>query len=191
MKIRISDRQLDGAIVVIVIAVIAYILTYASSLLQSNVCDLSYRDTGHNQLVVSITVDASSQGIYWLPRNAKVCDLLKAAGIGNLEKFDEKKLHRQLSTGNAVLIESDSQITIGEMNNAGKMALNIPININKATLEDLMLISGIGEKTALQIIQFRERSGNFRTLEDLMKIRGIKEKKFEKLKKYFFTDPIS
>jgi len=77
------------------------------------------------------------------------------------------------------------------MSNASKVALNIPININKATLEDLMLIPGMGEKTALQIIQFRETSGNFRTLEDLMKIRGIKEKKFAKLKKYLFTGQIS
>ena len=71
--------------------------------------------------------------------------------------------------------------------NARKMALNIPININKATLEDLMLIPGIGETTALRIIQFRESAGGFHTLEDLMKIRGIKEKKFEHLKKYLYA----
>jgi competence protein ComEA len=191
MKIQISDRQRDGVIVVIVIAVITYTLTFSSLLFPSKICDLPYRDTGHDQLVVGITGDTISQGIYWLPRNAKVRDLLEAAGIENIEKFDEKILHGRLSTGNAVFIESDSRIKIGEINNASKVALNIPININKATLEELMLIPGIGEKTASQIIQFRETSGNFRSIEDLMKIRGIKEKKFAKLKKYFFTDRIS
>jgi len=191
MKIRISDGQLDGAIVVIVIAVIVYVLTGSSFLLQSKVCDLPYRDIGHDQLVVGITSDAGTQGIYWLPRNAQVCDLLKAAGIHNFEKFDEKTLHGQLSHGNAVSIEAGDQLIVGEMGNASKMALNIPININKAALEDLMLIPGIGEKTALQIIEFREKSGNIRKLEDLMKIRGIKEKKFVKLKKYFCTGQIS
>jgi len=191
MKIPISDRQRDGVIVVIVVAVIIYTLTFLSSLLPPKVCDLPYRDTGRDQLIVGITGDTNAQGIYWLPGNAHVRDLLKAAGIEHIEKFDEKILHGQLSTGKSVFIKSDSRIKIGEMNNAAKVALNIPININNATLEDLMLIPGIGESTASQIIQFRETSGNFCTLEDLMKIRGIKEKKFAKLKKYFFIDRVS
>ena len=191
MKIRISDRQRDGAIVAVVIAVIAYTLSNASFLLPSKVNDLPYRDKGPDQLVVGIAVNPDSQGIFWLPRNSKVYDLLNAAGIGNLERFNEKTLYTQLSTGHAVYIESDGTIEVGEMNNARKMALNIPININKATLEDLMLISGIGETTALRIIQFRETSGGFRTLEDLMKIRGIKEKKFAHLKRYLYAGKIS
>ncbi|MCX5843941.1 MAG: helix-hairpin-helix domain-containing protein [Deltaproteobacteria bacterium] len=188
---RISERQRDGAIVAVVIAVIVYTLSNASFLLQSKVCDLPYRDKGHDQLVVGIAVNAGSQGIFWLPRNSKVYDLLNAAGIGNLEKFNEKTLHTQLSRGHAVYIESDCTIEVGEMDNARKIALNIPININKATLEDLMLIPGIGETTALRIIQFRETSGGFRTLEDLMKIRGIKEKKFAFLKRYLYAGKIS
>lgn len=190
MKIRISDRQSDGAIVVIVIAVIVYVCAHASYLVKSEIHDIPYRVSGHDQIVISITVNTNSQGIYWLPRNAKVCDLLQASGIGDLEKFDGKILHGQLFTGNAVFVESDSQIKVREMNNVDKVALNIPININKATLEDLLLIPGIGKKTALQIIQYRELSGNFRTLDDLMKIRGIKEKKVAKLKKYFSASKI-
>ena len=190
-KMRISERQRDGAIVAVVIAVMVYTLSNASFLLQSKVCDLPYRDKGRDQLVVGIAVNAGSQGIFWLPRNSKVYDLLNAAGIGNLEKFNEKTLHTQLSRGHAVYIESDCTIEVGEMNNASKIALNIPININKATLEDLTLIPGIGETTALRIIQFRETSGGFRTLEDLMKIRGIKEKKFAYLKRYLYAGKIS
>jgi competence protein ComEA len=190
MKMRISARQRDGVIIAVVIAVIAYTLSNASFLLPSKVNDLPYRDKGRDQLVVCVTVNAGSQGIFWLPRNSKVYDLLNAAGIGNLEKFNEKTLHTQLSTGHAVHIESDGTIEVGEMNNASKVALNIPININKATLEDLMFIPGIGETTVLRIIQFRETAGGFRTLEDLMKIRGIKEKKFEHLKRYLYAGKI-
>jgi competence protein ComEA len=68
------------------------------------------------------------------------------------------------------------------------LALGIPIDINKATVEDIMLIDGIGEKTASRIIQFREKSGRYHKVEDLMKIPGIKEKKFRKLRMYFCTD---
>ena len=74
------------------------------------------------------------------------------------------------------------------MSNADKLSLGIPIDINKATIEDLMLIEGIGEKTALQIVQFREKTGRYHKVEDLMKIRGIKEKKFRTLRRYFCAD---
>jgi competence protein ComEA len=51
-----------------------------------------------------------------------------------------------------------------------------------------MLIDGIGEQTALQIVQFREKSGRYHKVEDLMKVRGIKEKKFRNLRTYFYAD---
>lgn len=191
MKMRISERQRDGAIVAVIIAVIAYTLSYAFLMSQSKVFDLPHSDKGYGQLIVGFIVNEGTQNIYWLPWNSTVKDLLKAAGIENVERFDENKLQAQLTTGNAVFIESDSKIELGEMKNASKVALNIPININNATLEDLMLIPGIGEKTALRIIQYRESLGNFRKLEDLMNIHGIKEKKFTHLKKYLYAGKIS
>jgi competence protein ComEA len=113
---------------------------------------------------------------------------LGAAGVRNTEAFDENMLSEQLSTGKTVVIDSHGRIRIVEMNNADKLALGIPIDVNKATLEDLMLINGVGEKTAWRIIQFREKSGRFERVEDLMKVQGIKDKKFQKLKSYFCTD---
>jgi competence protein ComEA len=113
---------------------------------------------------------------------------LGAGGIRDIERFDQIMLSDQLSTGKTVVIESHRCLRIVEMNNGHKLALGIPIDINKATLEDLMLINGVGEKTAWQIIQFREKSGRFQRVEDLMKIHGIKDKKFQKLRSYFCTD---
>lgn len=102
--------------------------------------------------------------------------------------FDQRILFKRLSTGKTVVIESYDGLKITEMNNADKLSLGIPIDINKATIEDLMLIDGIGEKIAWQIVQFREKSGRYYKVEDLMKIHGIKEKKFRKLRRYFCTD---
>ncbi len=58
------------------------------------------------------------------------------------------------------------------------------LDINKATLEDLKKVPGIGEVTAKSIIEYREREGGFKSLEDLKKVKGIGEKKFEVLKNY-------
>ena len=52
------------------------------------------------------------------------------------------------------------------------------IDLNRAGLPELETLPGIGEKTALRIVGFRDRHGPFRRIENLMLIDGISEKKF-------------
>lgn len=56
------------------------------------------------------------------------------------------------------------------------------INLNTATAQELMTLSGIGEAKAADIIAYREEHGGFETIEDIMKISGIKEAVFEKIR---------
>ena len=188
MNIQGTERQHDGAIVIIVIAVIFFAISYSSSLFQSQISDTPFSNKSFGLVVVGITGNTGLNGVFYVPEKARVSDLLKAAGVRNPELFDQKILLEQLSIGKTVVIESSDRLRIVEMNNANKLALGIPIDINKATIEDLMLINGIGEKTAWRIIQFREKSGRYHRVEDLMNIHGIKDKKFQKLRSYFCTD---
>ncbi len=54
------------------------------------------------------------------------------------------------------------------------------VNINTAGVEELMTLNGIGEKRARDIIEFRESRGAFASPEDIMKVSGIGEKTFQK-----------
>ena len=56
------------------------------------------------------------------------------------------------------------------------------INLNAATLDDLQKLSGVGQKIAQRIIDFRKLNGPFKKIEDLMKVKGIGEKTFNKFK---------
>jgi competence protein ComEA len=62
---------------------------------------------------------------------------------------------------------------------------NVPdsqkVNINKATENELMTLSGIGEITAKKIIEYR-KNGNFDSIEDIKKVPGIGDSKFDKIK---------
>ena len=55
------------------------------------------------------------------------------------------------------------------------------VNINKATEEELMTIPGIGPAKAAAIIDHREKEGKFQTKEDIMQVSGIGEKTFENI----------
>ena len=60
------------------------------------------------------------------------------------------------------------------------------INLNTASREELMKISGIGKKTTGNIYSYREEKGKFKTLMKLMNVKGIGNAKFAKFKKYLF-----
>jgi competence protein ComEA len=53
------------------------------------------------------------------------------------------------------------------------------VNLNTATLEELMTLDGIGQKVAERILEFREKNGPFQHPEDLMMVKGVGEKIFE------------
>ncbi|MGS2775965.1 helix-hairpin-helix domain-containing protein [Robertmurraya sp. GLU-23] len=55
------------------------------------------------------------------------------------------------------------------------------ININKATSDELQNLPGIGPSKAEAIIAYREDSGLFQTIEDLKLVTGIGDKTFERL----------
>ncbi len=56
------------------------------------------------------------------------------------------------------------------------------VNINTATLEELDTLPGVGPSTAQAIIDDRTQNGPFSSIEDLMRVSGIGDKKFANMK---------
>ncbi len=69
----------------------------------------------------------------------------------------------------------DNADSAGNTQNPGK------ININKASAEELMTLTGIGEAKAESILAYREEHGGFKTVEEIMNINGIKDSVFNKI----------
>ena len=59
-----------------------------------------------------------------------------------------------------------------------------PIDLNRATVRELIQLPGVGEVIAKRIVDFREEHGPFKRVEDLMKVKGIGEKSLEKIRPY-------
>ena len=56
------------------------------------------------------------------------------------------------------------------------------ININTATVEQIMQLKGIGQSYAERVIKYRDENGTFKTPEDIMKVPGIGQKTFDQNK---------
>jgi len=58
------------------------------------------------------------------------------------------------------------------------------VNINKATMEELIALPYIGEVKAKAIIEYRNTNGPFKSVEELLNIKGIGAKTLEKLRPF-------
>lgn len=58
------------------------------------------------------------------------------------------------------------------------------VNINKAAFVDLITLPGIGEATAVKILEYRKANGNFKTIEEIKNVSGIGEAKFNVIKEF-------
>lgn len=60
------------------------------------------------------------------------------------------------------------------------------IDINRAAINDLMRLPGIGEKTAAKILQYRLDNGPFTSINGLLEVKGIGPVKLEKIRNFIF-----
>lgn len=157
---------------------------------------------------VHVCGEVASPGVYTLPAGSRLYEAIEAAG-GILESGAGEQLNQaaQIGDGQQIYVPSREEVRQGMMSGAaaqdtagggdaagGRMpdgrcypaqdtaADDGKVNLNTASREQLMTLSGIGEAKAAAIIAYREEHGGFRKIEELMEVEGIKEGVFNKVK---------
>ena len=143
-----------------------------------------------------ITVDVKgavkSPGIYDLPVGSRVHDAVQKAG-GLTEEADSKSLNlaQKISDEALVYVPTKGEEAASQQAASGttpSTSKGKKVNLNKASLEELKQVKGLGGKRAQDIIDHREANGKFKSVDELKKVSGIGAKTIEKLKDYVTVD---
>lgn len=89
------------------------------------------------------------------------------------------------SPGKAAQSEWISRVQETAASAAGKSGR---VCLNTATLEALLALPGVGEKTAERILAYRDTYGKFVTVEQLLDVEGIGEGLLEQLRPYVYVE---
>ena len=135
-------------------------------------------------IYVQVCGAVHNPGVYSLTEGSRVFEAIELAG-GLKEDADLKAINQAqiLTDGQMVYVYAIGEAHVQEAQGAESFT-DGKVNINTASVQQLMTLPGIGESKARQIIDFREENGGFERIEDIMNISGIKEGVFSKIKDF-------
>ena len=134
-------------------------------------------------LIIDVTGEVVSPGVYELPAGSRVIDAIKAAGGARPKAaLSDLNLARIIKDGEQIYV--DPIYKAGASIRAGSKAAvpRGPININRASAAELDSLDGIGPVIAKRIIAYRTTNGAFLAIEDLLKVSGIGDAKLAQFK---------
>lgn len=135
---------------------------------------------------VHICGEVMKPGVYEVPADARICDvLLMAGGFTEAAATDCVNMAEKVADGMQVVIPTMEEAYEAAERAASEAAGRV--NLNTASAEQLCTLPGIGESRAKAIIAYREEHGGFETAEEIMQVSGIKEGMYEKLKELIYV----
>ncbi len=123
-------------------------------------------------------------GVYELEEGSRMYEAIELAGGMTSDGMESYlNLAEVLTDAQKIYIpteeEVDTGVILGSTSSVYSESTSDKVNINTATKEELMTLTGIGEAKAEAIITYRETVGFFEAPEDIQNISGIKEAVYE------------
>lgn len=195
------------AIIILVALVVSYVLSLDNKEVSAENVEITKTDVTNvtSKVYVDIKGSVKKPGVYQVSADSIVWDVINLSGgftknaytkninlsqkvkdemvIYVFSKSEMSKMNNTVKTDTACttnVINYDNCITTEK--NATETSTSL-VNINTASKEELMTVSGIGASKADSIIAYRIKTP-FSKIEDIMNVSGIGESLFDKIKKY-------
>jgi competence protein ComEA len=141
------------------------------------------------QWAVEVTGSVRTPGIYTFkdpPTRRQVID--EAGGLLRNPSISFVGSEENLPSGTRLDVKERSSTSfeapLYPMGARVKLVLGIPIDVNGAETEDLVLVPGISEGLARRIVDNRESEGAFTTWHDLRRVKGVGPMKMKAFQNY-------
>jgi competence protein ComEA len=172
--------------IILSIALIISILVLAGVFEKSEIILSSA--SSEQEVKVYIVGEIKEPGIYSVKKGSILNELVEKAG-GLKDSVDKEMINLAFPIDKNMMIKVlDSSVAKADddegVNIYDEKLSSLMVNINTASLEELVMIPGVGEATAEAIISFREQNGRYEKIEDIMKVVGIKQAKFELMRDF-------
>ena len=140
---------------------------------------------------VAVSGDVSHPGVYLLPANNVADGVIKMAGVA---ADRDNSVFKYLNTavpgdGDHIRLKSDGagglSISVGRMDTQSRLIMGIPLDINRITESEMVLLPGVGPALASNIVVYRQKNGGLMRVDQLHDVEGIGKAKYDRLIKYF------
>lgn len=198
-----------NSIIILVAQIIAVLLLGCGAVDEPTLMDLSQEDNdtdvvtedmssyendeddsdSEKLIYVHISGAVVNPGLYEVPEGSRLYDaVMEAGGFADDAALDYSNLAEVLLDGVKYHIYSDAEVEDGQLaTDVGGLELSShyntagQLNINLATAQELMELSGIGESKADAIIEYRDKNGAFSSIEEIKNVPGIGEGLFSRI----------
>ncbi len=135
---------------------------------------------------VEVTGQVAQPGMYSFPKAPTLGEVWMKAGAKGTPPEPDKKI----ISGSRVEIAADGSYRLTRLAGAQLLVLGLPLDLNRATAQDLDAIPGIGPALAQRIVDYRQAHGPFRKIEELEeKVLGFGPQKMKDIKPYLIINP--
>ncbi len=155
-------------------------------------------------IAVYLCGQVCNPGVYVLEAGSRLYQAVEMAGgltdqaqaeavnlarvLSDSEQIYIPDISEQVSIPVAEWLPSASTVASGESTGSDGKTISKPsdnplvVNINQASVAELMQLPGIGQVKAEAIVAYRNSNGLFSSIEEIKNVPGIKEAAFEKIK---------
>lgn len=187
----LGEKQLRGALVLLLAAVTVLTVKIATRSMPPLLFSVPPAFSGQaaRSTPIQVEMDGPGEGIYFFEGSVTVRDVLQAAAPAQARLFESDVTGEDVSRGDRLIVLfKPPSIRLERMEPRVILALGMPLDVNSAGTEDLVMIPGIGPVTAAAIVSHRDERGGFRSMGELTAVRGIGEKRLQELKRHLTLD---
>jgi competence protein ComEA len=143
--------------------------------------------------VIEVAGAVKNPGIYTFGHPPTGCQAIESAGgLMDNHPMASDMFPQTLDSGTRIEVKyvkhQPVQLIISPMASSKRLVLGVPIKLNQATVEDLVILPRMSKELARRIIEFRHSQGPYKSLDDLRRVKGVGPKNIRRFSSYLEVD---